>query len=239
MFTLEEINDEISKLNKYLKYNVPQIISFEYIDTNEFYGQVKREEITNNDYIIHFSNCLDDCVQQYQKSVIWHEATHIHDIIEIKNKYPDKDISSIIASYSEAHATEIQLRYLLKLNSSEIIDQKKRYLPYKTNNKDVLGNITANYINQSVQYIKNFIISKNPKDFKSFINNYCYFCGYIRLKKKTDTDKLVDYVHKLFPYKYQKQLLELCEDIYTNNYLGCGITYSEMLSDAITYSMNI
>ena len=72
-----------------------------------------------NDYIIHFSNCLDDCVQQYQKSVIWHEATHIHDIIEIKNKYPDKDISSIIASYSEAHATEIQLRYLLKLNSSE------------------------------------------------------------------------------------------------------------------------
>ena len=58
-------------------------------------------------------------------------------------------------------------------------------------------------------------------------------------QKKTDTDKLVDYVHKLFPYKYQKQLLELCEDIYTNNYLGCGITYSEMLSDAITYSMNI
>lgn len=87
--------------------------------------------------------------------------------------------------------------------------------------------------------LKILLISKNPKDFKSFINNYCYFCGYMRLKKKTDTDKLVDYVHKLFPYKYQKQLLELCEDIYTNNYLGCGITYSEMLSDAITYSMNI
>lgn len=239
MFTLEEINDEISKLNKYLKYNVPQIISLKYIDTNEFYGQVKREEITNNDYIIYFSNCLDDCVQQYQKSVIWHEATHIRDIIEIKNKYPDKDISSIIASYSEAHATEIQLRYLLKLNSSEIIDQKERYLPYKTNNREFLGNITANYINQSVQYIKIFNASRNPKDFKSFINNYCYFCGYMRLNKRTDADKIVDYVHKLFPYKYQKQLLELYENIYTNNYLGCGINYSEMLSNAIIHSMNI
>lgn len=239
MFTLDEINDEISKLNKYLKYNVPQIMSFEYIDTNDFYGQVKREEITNNDYIIRFSNCLDDCVQQYQKSVIWHEATHIHDIIDLQNKYPDKDISPIIVSYSEAHATEIQLRYLLKLNSSEIIDQKKRYLPYKSNNKEVLGNITANYINQSVQYIKNYNVSRKPKDFKAFISNYCYFCGYMKLKKKSDADKLVDYVHKLFPYKYQKQLLELCKNIYIDNYLGCGIIYFEMLSDAITYSMNI
>ena len=77
MFTLDKINNEISKLNKYLKCDVPQITSFEYTDTNMYYGKVKEEEIKNNNYIIHFSDSLNNCVELYQKSIIWHEATHI------------------------------------------------------------------------------------------------------------------------------------------------------------------
>lgn len=217
---------------------MPQIISFEYIDTNNFYGQIKREEIMKNNYIIRFSKSLNDCVQQYQKSVIWHEAIHIYDIIEIKNKFPGKDISPIIASYSEAHAREIQLRYLLKITPTQIVNQGKRYLPYKSNYKEDLGTVTAEYINQSIQAANNFIKSKNPNDFKTFTNNYCYFCGYMRMKKKSDADKLVDCISKSYPQIYQKHLTELYENIYVSNQLMCGIIYEQMLSGAMLYSIS-
>ena len=61
----------------------------------------------------------------------------------------------------------------------------------------------------------------------------------MRMKKKSDADKLVDCAYKLFPLKYQKQLLELYKNIYTDNYLECGIIYSQMLSDAVLYLMDI
>lgn len=53
------------------------------------------------------------------------------------------------------------------------------------------------------------------------------------MKRKADADKLIDYVHNLFPQKYQKKLLELYNNIITNNYLGCGIIYSQMIADAM------
>ena len=105
MFTLEEINEEVMKFNKYLSCNIPDITSFEYSDTQRYYGEVKKEEIVNGLYIIHFSNLLNNCVESYQRSVIWHELVHIYDILWMINQYPDTDVSTIISSYSEAHET--------------------------------------------------------------------------------------------------------------------------------------
>lgn len=233
MFTLEEINEEVMKFNKYLSCIIPDITSFEYSDTQRYYGEVKKEEIVNGLYIIHFSNLLNNCVESYQRSVIWHELVHIYDILWMINQYPDTDVSTIISSYSEAHATEIQLRYLLKITPIQIVNRGKRYLPYKNNDKEDLSVITSEYINQSIQFAKNFQNSNNLNDFKSFINNYCYLCGHMKMKRKADADKLIDYVHNLFPQKYQKKLLELYNNIITNNYLGCGIIYSQMIADAM------
>ena len=43
MFTLEEINEEVMKFNKYLSCNFPDITSFVYSDTQRYYGEVNKE----------------------------------------------------------------------------------------------------------------------------------------------------------------------------------------------------
>ena len=157
MFTLEEINNEIQKYNMYTSYNIPEFQHIEHGDNDKYFGEIRCSEIIEDNYTIHISNELYDCPIEFQKSVIWHETTHLYDILRFRQ---NENMDGIIKTYSESHAVSIQLRYLLHITSKQIINQGKRFLIHKDGRTD-LGTVTANYINQSIQSLNNFQKSKN------------------------------------------------------------------------------
>lgn len=206
MFTLDKINQEVQKLNEYTSYNVPEFQSIRHDNSSEYFGKIQGSEIKNNNFVIYISNKLYNCPLEFQKSVIWHETTHLYDELRFI-KQESKNLDGIMKTYSEAHATSIQLRYLLHITMKQIVNQGKRSLIYK-NGKEDLGLITANYINYSIKALNDFQKTKLPKDFDSFVNNFCYFCGYMMLKKTSDANKLSAYVISKYPdHKNELQLL--------------------------------
>ena len=57
--------------------------------------------------------------KKFQIAVLWHEFTHISDFLYYKDG--NLNILDIMKSYSEAHAENIKLRYLLDLKPNEKI----------------------------------------------------------------------------------------------------------------------
>lgn len=235
MFTVDEVNKEIENYMKYTSYNIPIIQEIIYEDMTDYYGKVVTQEILESKYIIRFSNSLNECPLEFQKSVIWHEVTHIADIVNNKNM--DKTaLEGMMSTYSEAHAESIQLRYLLNITSKQKVNQGKRFIWY-TKGKEDLGMVTANYINSSYQYLVDFQKTKLPKDFQGFIREFCYFCGYMFLKTQKDAEKLSEHVICKFPKIYQKDMQELYKNILTQNYLGCAAVYTKMKAEAMMTSL--
>lgn len=233
MFTLEEINNEVHKYNKYTSYEIPEFQKVEHDNSNKYFGEIRRNEIMNDNYIIHISDRLYDCPLEFQKSVIWHEATHLYNIINFKE---NENIEGIMKTYSEAHAESIQLRFLLHINPKQIVNQGTRFLIYETG-KEELSIVTGNYINHSLQALNNFQMSKSPNDFDLFTNNFCYFCGYMMLKKRKDADKLASYAISLFS-KYKTDLQLLYKSIIDKNFEMSSNIYIKMKSDATLQSFN-
>lgn len=236
MFTVDEVNQEIKNYIKYTSYVIPIIQDVIYVDTSEWYGEVNSQEILEGKYIIRFSNNLNNCPIEFQKSVIWHETTHIVDIIN--NKDLDKSmLSGMMSTYSEAHAESIQLRYLLHITPKQIVNNGKRFLCHVDGRED-LGAVTANYINSSYQHLINFKKSKSPKDFQKFINGFSYFCGYMMLKTTKDANILSGAIIEKYPKSYQKDLSDLYTYITTKNFLGCAAIYAKLKAEAMMESFN-
>lgn len=234
MFTLDEINNEVQNYNTYTSYYVPEFHNIEHDNSNRYFGEIRTTEIKNNKYTIHISSELYNCPLEYQKSVIWHETTHLYDILRFRQ---NENMDGIIKTYSESHAVSIQLRYLLHITSKQIVNQGKRFLIHKDGRVD-LGTVTANYINQSIQSLNDFQKSKKPNDFDSFTNNFCYFCGYMMLKKHSDADKLSSYVISKFP-NYKSDLQLLYESIMNKNFDMCATIYNKMKAEAMLQSFSI
>ena len=236
MFTLNEINQEVQKYNKYTSYNVPKFQSINHDDSDTYLGKIKSAEIINNNFVIHISNKLYDSPLEFQKSVVWHEITHLHDELYFRKQQPS-NVNGIMKTYSEAHATSIQLRYLLHISTKQIVNQGKRLLMY-INGKEDLGFVTANYINNSIQALNDFQKTKSPQDFNLFINNFCYFCGYMMLKKTDDANKLFSYVITKYP-KHKTDLQLLYKSIINNDFEICSNIYSKLKTEAMIDSLNV
>lgn len=233
MFTLDNINKEIDSFNRYLACNIPYLSGFEYSNTEKYYGEIRKEEIINNNFIIHFSDRLNGCVLKYQKSIIWHECVHILDILKMKDKVGNDELGYMMSTYSEAHAKAIQIRFLLNLSQKQIVNQGTRYLPYVDNEKENLGTVTSSLANQSISSAKRFLETNKPNDFNQWINNFSYLCGYMMLKKKVDANKLMAHVIKLHPEKFHNDLRDLYQYILSENILGCKTTYLKLKTEGM------
>lgn len=234
MFDLNAINQELEKYNKYTSYNLPLLQNVEHDESTTYYGEIRKDEILSGNFTIHLSNSIYECTEEFQKSVLWHEFTHIYDILQYK-EYPQKDLEGIMKSYSEAHAESIQLRYLLHMTPKQILNQGVRYVNYKTG-KESLSVITSEYINMSIQSLTNFQISKSPQDFNSFTNNFFYFCGYMLLWKRENADKLAFHIISSYP-KYKDSLKMLYQSIMDEQYTTVASIYNTLKVDAMLHSI--
>ena len=237
MFTKEKINEIKNEFTVYTGYNIPEINSIIYKNTIDFYGEVTRQEILSGNYTVHLSNSLNDCPETFQKAVLFHEFTHIYDLIS-NSSLPDNNIEGIMNTYSEAHAEAIKLRYLLNINLRRKINQGVRYLVWNTGRKD-LGTVTSTYLNYSLEHCNNFQRSKQPKHFKKFIYSYCHFCGYLSIRIDNDVQILLDGILSKFPNQYHNNLIELYYAIANSDLQKCCVIYAKLKLEAMITTIDI
>lgn len=227
---LNIVNQEVNSVGTYIKYTLPPITEIIY-DENNYWGEVKDSEINSSEWTIHLSNKLNECPQKFQKSIIWHEAVHVYDILLFRNT-KQSSYGGVMCTYSESYAQSIQLRYLLGLKPTQISSNSSTALIYAKGKTDI-GTVTSSFINQSIHALNKLQSTHSPKDFKSFITYFCYLCGYLMLKPRKDANTLAKSVISLYP-KYNNELIKLYTAILTKDLKMCELIYHSLAYDIVS-----
>lgn len=230
MFTKEEIDKLRLEYIKYTSFIIPEIDEVVYENTDRFYGEINYNEISLGKYIIHLSNSLNSCPIDFQKSVVYHEFTHIYDYISLKS-LSKSQIDSIMHTYSEAHAETIKLRYLLKLDMKCKINQGTRYIEDSEGKNDT-GTVTSRYLNQSLTSYFLLLKEKLPKHFYNFLHSYCHFCGYMTIRIPKEAIIIIDGILEKFPSQYRDDLKELYYAIEKKDFQKCCEIHDRLQLDA-------
>lgn len=72
-------------------------------------AHVNSDEITTENANLYYSSKLLEFSEQFQKSKFFHEFTHILDYVILSKEYDLKDLDIILCTYSEYHASQIEL----------------------------------------------------------------------------------------------------------------------------------
>lgn len=234
MFTLEEINNEVHKYNKFMNHlSIPYFQSVKYEEFLEANGEIKYSEISKETYVLHLSPQIDNFSIKRQKSIIWHEFTHCFDYFLYKDKY---DIKPLLKSYSESHATLVEMHYLTDTSLSEKVNDVNIFVDWDENSKriiDINTDLTEGFLKHMIAFEE----TGQPKIFNHAVNLFLYFCGSISLQSKgiTILNKLMDtYPSALF----KSDLITLGNAILHKNIQLAVKTYKNMIKQAQIISMN-
>ena len=225
MFALEQINEERIKFQDYTSYDIPIIQNVLYENTNNFYAKIKKQDISNGNYVLHLSNKLDTLPLGYQKSIIWHEFVHLYDTFFINLE--GDDLYYALSTYSEAHAESIKLRYLLHIPLKAKIGDEIRKL-IGENGETTLYTEINNYFKNCSAMSHIIDIHPTPECFNLLINYFCYFCGYLFLLKKENADKKIIEATKKLSDSHAGILLELYKVIMDKDFKECATIYKKL-----------
>lgn len=207
MFSITEINDELKKYNMYTFYKIPPINNVTYDLSGNTLGEIKGSNYKNNTIILHLNPELDNYFIQYQKSVLWHEFTHIHDLINNQNNYYMKTISEI-------NATMIQHRYLLSLKINSLLDninKKIIYMNYLTTYQKVL----EFYHSCSLDGFNESCKSGSPQKFNHGMNYLMYLCGGLKIVRKKK--EIINNITSAYPDLYKQHISSIINNLLINN----------------------
>lgn len=233
MFALNDINNELEKYNRYMCSELKPLYDIRYIDKESADAQVKKQDLNNGKAIIYISKGIDNYPLAYQKSLIWHEFTHIYDY-EKYSRVNKEFANDILKSYSEAHAESIKFRYLLKLSIKQpLTNVKTKIITEKGITTFEIA--SGNLMNQSIYYMTQFLTSHNPYHFDNAINFALYFYGAISLLPK---GKLVlKRVLEKYPKEFGYDVYEIGEAILQNDVDKAVNIYRRMTINAVKYSI--
>jgi len=232
MLSLEQINKEVDLYNKYVNQDLPYIKDVVYSNSMQCDAKIITSDLELGKYIIYISSNTNNYLLEYQKSIVWHEFTHISDYLIYRE---NANIGDILKSISEAHAESIRLRYLLHLPINKTLNRERRVIAYKEK-KDLLDNLTGNYGNQSIAAITVFDRDNDPLAFDHAITNFCYMCGYLTLLKEQDKIKICNYIISLYPQEYKDKLYALSHAILENDVVKSALTYKKIKLSAMIKS---
>lgn len=210
MYTLDEINNEVDKYIKHTGNNIPYIQNVKYNDMGDTHGEVKGSDLIQNNYTLYLNPNNDKYLPVYQKSILWHEFTHIYDFINNTNK---TEREYYMPSVSEINSHEIQVRYLAGINLSDYITLYKKipYMYWTRTYTQILNYFFVMTEKCIIEYEK----SKNPKDFMSAFHNVMYACGTTKLIRYGDEHFIKHIQNVVEPYK--SIFIQIVKDLYNNN----------------------
>lgn len=234
MFTIEKINREIDKYNIFTKYSIPY---FEYLVYGDYGGtqaKILLSELKEGIYKIYINNTMNKFPQEYQNSVLWHEFTHVRDFLVYSAEY-ENNLNDILKSYSEVHAENIKLRYLLHLNMKQTIGSERRLLLTQFGKRTVAQQYVQ-YVETSILELESFISTGNPHDIDHGLSTYFHFCALIKLHNTINKSSLFSGTIIKYPNTFQMKLTELYKHINSDNIIGCAEAYNAIMMEALQYS---
>lgn len=72
-------------------------------------AHVNSDEIVLENANLYYSSKLLEYPEQFQKTKLFHEFTHILDYLSLSKEYYGEDLDKILSTYSEYHASQIEL----------------------------------------------------------------------------------------------------------------------------------
>lgn len=209
------------------KKEIPQIIP-DFDMSNSIlncFAYVNREEIRGENIPIYINKSLFEYPEQYYKSILFHEFTHIYDANSIFKDEDDTKFNSLMSSYSEFHASQIEILCNIGYNRVYNINQKFKMstiLSYKDELMDVdhyllhpLADATA--VLEHGRY--DFLQLSNNEFIKKFVlvqNNIMYYLGKYNICEKFGNSK----PHNFFKEfrNFELDVLNIYESLKTKKY---------------------
>ena len=222
MFALEDINKEKERYVSYSSNSIPDIKEVRYDLSGDTFGQVKFEEITSGNIILHLNKNISKYNIKYQTSILWHEFTHIYDLI---NCGYDIDMKKYyIKTISEIKAVQLELRYLLGLKKYEKVLYDTKTKIYLMNYHKTFEDIMDYYNACCKIAFEKLAKDKTTNHFNTAFNNFMYLCGCTSVSYHE-----LEYVNKLldnYPNEYSIQLKAFIELLYKKDELNICKAYS-------------
>lgn len=233
MLTLEEINQEVDKFNKFVNYiSVPYVQNLVYDDTMGALGKVKYDDLSQDKYIIYLSPAINKFSLKRQKSIVWHELTHILDYCAYKDKY---DIKALLKSYSETHATNVEFHYLTNTSLIQKVNDTNIIVDWDENRKKIVD-INAEMLDLFLRNMILFSESGEPGYLDQGINNFLYFCGSIAMQSKAKN--ILAMVMSNYPAElFKTEFVQLGNAVLHKNISLAILSYVDIFALAADFSL--
>lgn len=171
------------------------------------YAYINSDETGDNPRKLYYSSKLSQYHKDFIKSIIFHELTHLLDEIELSKTYSDKKYSTIMNTYSEYHASQIELACKVgfrNIHSFHKINLDKTFVPYE----DKTRKITADYlqpladssliIERPTNYYHEIPCDEYYRYYKTFEAKVMYYLGKKNFCKKYSLTKIPDITQKTY-----------------------------------------
>lgn len=168
------IKQTYKNFQKEYELNLPDIKTVLYDKNCNYWGQFNTKDLYNKNYILHISDDLMSKNRKFIKQVLYHEFTHLWDSLQFLDKSYE-DFETIMQSYSEYHAAQIEMVERLNEIEEPITISSNIYH---------IGILTIeSFMKQSFEHILNStnnMAKTTKKDNFSFdVDDIYHFCGYI------------------------------------------------------------
>lgn len=191
--------------------NMPLINAIEKSDNSYSFAYVEKDSIHNQCVPVVYEESLFDYNEDFIKSIFFHEFTHIYDAnIRFKNLNND-DFNTIMDTYSEYHASQIEMGVSLHIkNKNDIVTlssklKSKTGIFYRNNFEDIESYILiplADIITVLCQQKGSCIDMSNNEFAKQFVKmkkNIFYYYGKYDLYTKYSRKNMPDLLNKNCP----------------------------------------
>ena len=194
--------------------------------TDNVFACVLMDEIKYPVTNIYYKKDLDQYSEQFVKSKLFHEFTHIIDYLVFSQQYSEQVLISIMSTYSEYHASQIELMSNIgykNIRSLKRIDIKKTLI---SNGKDY-HNVESDYLGH---FAESLVVIRKPKDsymeldileyftkFRVFSVKAMYYMGKRDLCEMISTYPLVDLTQSEYK-EFSPYLIKIKNDIQNKKY---------------------
>lgn len=173
MYTTDVLNQELEKYCAYMQCTLPLVKHVRGCSIQNANARFIPNEPVADEYTIELSSSFYDMDVQNQQATLWHEFTHLYDWHFYNIPKEQKYI--IMYTYSEAHATEIQYRKLLALNTTQTIGKEIRFL--RNTSKQQYKQTVAELLLQTKEAFQKLQEHKSSDMLTEFIRCLSYYCG--------------------------------------------------------------
>lgn len=232
MYTLETINIELQKYCKYMNCNLPPVVHLKHTEPNDYKAKFIPDTPKQGEYTIELTPFFYNQDIQNQEATLWHEFTHLYDWYY--NDIDDSDKTIFLYSYSEAHATEIQYRKLLGLNTRQTIGKEIRSL--KDTSKKSYKTLCASYLNNAKIAFEKFQVNKATDSLTNFMRILSYYCGCCLIYNNTYRSAFIDSL-KYISDEHEQFLIDYANAISSRNIKNIRVARDELIKRIMFYDI--